>query len=113
MTTTTPQSVEEYVTLFRKEYRTRESGLRCSECNSKYRGTRGLRQQCPECKLRSMLTAHGEAMREEGRREQRETLKKEFISEFCNNHGELRWLRGVAYDMPGLLESIMEFFNQK
>ncbi len=42
------------------------------------------------------------------------TLKEEFIKEFCNNHNsKIRWLRGVAFDLPDLLEKILEFFDKQ
>lgn len=46
--------------------------------------------------------------------EERQSIKRAFIKEFCNDHGgETRWLRSVALDMPHLLELILEFFDSK
>ena len=45
-------------------------------------------------------------------------IESSFIQEFCNDHNAdkdgngIRWLRGIAYDMPDLLEQILNFFNQ-
>jgi len=42
-----------------------------------------------------------------------ETVKRKFIREFCNDHGgEVRWLRGVSYNMETLLEDILKFFDK-
>jgi len=41
-------------------------------------------------------------------------IKEAFIKEFCNDHnGEIRWLRGVAVNLPHLLEQILEFFDKQ
>jgi hypothetical protein len=44
-------------------------------------------------------------------KEREEKLAKDFIKEFCNDHGgEIRWLRSVALDTDDLLEQILQFF---
>ena len=41
------------------------------------------------------------------------TLRQKFIREFCNDHNEkVRWLRSIAFDMPELLDKILEFLDR-
>ena len=42
-----------------------------------------------------------------------EDIKAEFIREFCNDHAQMRWLRGVAFDMQDLLEKILTFLDEQ
>ena len=41
------------------------------------------------------------------------TLRQKFIHEFCNDHnGKIRWLRSIAFNMPDLLEKILDFLDR-
>ena len=44
--------------------------------------------------------------------EHTESLRLEFIKEFCNDHnGQVRWLRSVALTEQDLLDKILAFFD--
>ena len=41
-------------------------------------------------------------------------IRLDFIREFCNDHnGEIRWLRGISYDVNTLLDDILEYLQQQ
>ena len=47
-------------------------------------------------------------------REVARNIRLDFIREFCNDHnGEIRWLRGISYDVNTLLDDILEYLQQQ
>lgn len=51
---------------------------------------------------------------EKGKREALEDVRRDFISQLCNDHnGYVRWLRGAVLDEDQLLERILAIFDTK
>ena len=67
------ERVEEFAEYMGDGYSGGKKGLRCTECDGKYRGDSALIQLCPKCRARQALTA----AREAGARDEREQIIKE------------------------------------
>jgi len=83
------KEIEEIIKEYMKEYPATDVGVSCSALAGRI-----VHELTPQVEM--------------------ETVKRKFIREFCNDHsGEVRWLRGVSYNMETLLEFVRKKQKEK
>ncbi len=69
---TVEERASEFIEYRNDGYNGGKEGLRCCDCDCKYRGTAAIRQLCPVCRVKETLTADRTALIEAGVRKLKE-----------------------------------------